>query len=283
MSNTNFQTPMLPGQNSNQQVFVPEVSGETETSASSISESRDHNNTTHHEAQDNMALLPNYYSWICSSFKKHLHGDIVELGVGAGLIIKNYINNPNVKSVLGIDFNEILLDRLNKAYPDERVNFRKIDLRAVWNELPAGETDCALALDVIEHFEDDSKFAEQIHRILKPGGIAIIKVPAQPKLFSSVDECSGHYRRYLTEDLGTVMSAAGFETLEQKYFNLFGSLIYPLKKKKKSNFSKTFSPWKIKIANVMIPGIAFVDNFLKIKPLGLKGLSVVGIYQKPTQ
>lgn len=254
-----------------------------ETAVPIVSQLRDQNNTTYHEAQDNMALLPNYYSWICSSFKKHLHGDIVELGVGAGLIIRNYIKSPRVTSVLGIDFNEILLKRLNAAYPSEQVNFQKIDLRKQWSDLPAGKTDCALALDVIEHFEDDLKFAKQIHRILKPGGVAIIKVPAQPDLFSSVDESSGHYRRYLAEDLGTVMKNAGFEMLEQRYFNLFGSLVYPFKKNKKSNFSKTFSPWKIKLANVLIPGIASLDNLLKIKPLGLKGLSVVGIYQKPVE
>jgi ubiquinone/menaquinone biosynthesis C-methylase UbiE len=35
----------------------------------------------------------------------------------------------------------------------------------------------------LEHIEDDREAIKQVYRILKPGGVAVIEVPAGPQLF----------------------------------------------------------------------------------------------------
>jgi SAM-dependent methyltransferase len=56
--------------------------------------------------------------------------------------------------------------------------------------------DIDVALDVLEHIEDDKKAIEQIYRVLSPKGIFIFTVPAFQFLFSSHDRFLEYKRRY---------------------------------------------------------------------------------------
>src|SRR5262249_34220741 len=101
-------------------------------------------NHVYHEAQDRMALLPNYYAWICSHFADHLRGDVLELGVGAGFVVKNYIDR--VEHVFGVDINPDLLARLERAYPPGKVRTACVDLRGDWHEIAGVKADVIIAL-----------------------------------------------------------------------------------------------------------------------------------------
>jgi len=72
--------------------------------------------------------------------------------------------------------------------------------------------DCVLALDVIEHVKDDIAALREAHRVLRPGGVLVLTVPAFMSLWRSHDELYGHYRRYSKAALLAAVRAAGFET-----------------------------------------------------------------------
>ena len=80
--------------------------------------------------------------------------------------------------------------------------------------------DAVVALDVIEHLDDDLGAAREIRRILKPGGAAVIFVPAFAILWGHNDVISHHRRRYTRKTLQAVLTAAGFELTHLGYFNL---------------------------------------------------------------
>jgi SAM-dependent methyltransferase len=61
--------------------------------------------------------------------------------------------------------------------------------------------DAVLALDVIEHLDDDRATVARLGTLVKPAGILIVSVPALPELFSEFDSIQGHRRRYLPESL----------------------------------------------------------------------------------
>lgn len=229
-------------------------------------------NRVYHEAQDRMSLLPNYYAWICSHFAEHLAGSVLELGCGAGFVIRNYIER--VDSVFGVDLNPELLARVEAQYPGGKVRTACVDLRGDWHELGTLRADVIVALDVVEHFEDDGAFVEKLVRHLAPRGKVVLKVPAQSRLFNAMDEASGHFRRYDEEPLERLMSAHGFRTLALRHMNPAGAWGYRFKKEKRTNFSKTFSPGKLKLVNAVIPALALLDRLP-----GLKGLSLVGVFQ----
>jgi SAM-dependent methyltransferase len=61
--------------------------------------------------------------------------------------------------------------------------------------------DAVLALDVIEHLDDDRATVARLGTLVKPAGILIVSVPALPELFSEFDSIQGHRRRYRPESL----------------------------------------------------------------------------------
>ncbi len=61
--------------------------------------------------------------------------------------------------------------------------------------------DAVLALDVIEHIDDDRDAVTKLGQIVRPGGWVIVSVPARPDLWTEFDEIQGHRRRYTPETL----------------------------------------------------------------------------------
>jgi SAM-dependent methyltransferase len=61
--------------------------------------------------------------------------------------------------------------------------------------LRSESVDVVLALDVLEHVDDDAMFAE-VARVLRRGGRLIATVPAMRALWSVRDDAAGHQRRY---------------------------------------------------------------------------------------
>ena len=84
-------------------------------------------------------------------------------------------------------------------------------IRGDARELPVrtGSMDLVIAFDVLEHIEEDHLAAAEITRALRPGGTALIAVPADMALWSAHDEAVGHVRRYDREMLTTVLVKGG--------------------------------------------------------------------------
>lgn len=91
--------------------------------------------------------------------------------------------------------------------------------------LPPDSIECVGAFDVIEHIPDVANFLNEIHRVLRPGGIAIVTVPAFSILWGDEDDVAGHQRRYTKSGLVSQFEASGFSLLHIEY--LFASLVVP--------------------------------------------------------
>lgn len=77
--------------------------------------------------------------------------------------------------------------------------------------------DCIVMHDVLEHIQDDASAADHLARLLKPGGRAVISVPALQWLFGQHDELLGHYRRYTRATLRAVLQPR-FAVRRLRYF-----------------------------------------------------------------
>ncbi len=89
--------------------------------------------------------------------------------------------------------------------------------------LPENSLDAVGAFDVLEHLESPEELVKEINRVLKVGGIFICSVPAYQWLFSDFDVSIGHFRRYSSESLGTLLRLNGFNHVRFSY--LFGFLV----------------------------------------------------------
>lgn len=94
-------------------------------------------------------------------------------------------------------------------------------------ELPFadGVFDLVTSLDVIEHVDDDLSALREMRRVLKPGGLLLLTVPAHMFLWSGHDEALHHKRRYGGAELRCKVVSAGFNVVRQTSFNSF---LFPL-------------------------------------------------------
>jgi hypothetical protein len=80
--------------------------------------------------------------------------------------------------------------------------------------------------DVVEHIEDDVAFLSDIHQTLADDGRIYITVPALSYLWSSEDKLAGHFRRYTTDSMKSLLQQTGYQLLYSSYF--FQSLVAPI-------------------------------------------------------
>ncbi len=123
----------------------------------------------------------------------------------------------------GLDVSRQALERLDR--PDRRLI--EADLTCPLGPAAVANTafDVVLALDVIEHLDDDGAALTNLGRLVRPGGLMIVSVPALPELFSEFDQVQGHRRRYQLDDLRGACDRTGM-TIEKLFW--WGSWLVPL-------------------------------------------------------
>jgi SAM-dependent methyltransferase len=85
--------------------------------------------------------------------------------------------------------------------------------------------DLVVALDVLEHIDDDLAGLRALRDRLRPGGWMVITVPAFSFLWSHHDVVHHHKRRYRKKELIRLASETGLSLVTATYFN---TLLFPV-------------------------------------------------------
>ncbi len=120
-----------------------------------------------------------------------------------------------------------VLDDHEEALRHLRAHFREEQILALAGDrvpLPDGSLDYVTALDVLEHVPDDAGVVNGFRRLLRPGGLAVITVPASMALWSDWDEVLHHFRRYDRAGLTALFDDEDWEILHVNYTNV---VVYP--------------------------------------------------------
>jgi SAM-dependent methyltransferase len=145
---------------------------------------------------------------------------IMEVGCSAGHLLADIRRSLPNATLTGGDYTLGTLVKLGEKMPDiPLVRFNLAD-----SPLPSNTYDAMVLLNVLEHIEDDAAATRHIARMLKPGGVAVIEVPAGPELFDDYDRQLQHFRRYTLQSICGVVEQAGL-VIERR--NYLGALIYP--------------------------------------------------------
>ncbi len=85
--------------------------------------------------------------------------------------------------------------------------------------------DVVLALDVLEHLDDDAAGLRQAVRLVRAGGLLLVTVPALPGLWGAQDVASRHRRRYTKRSLARLFRNNAWPGYRVGYFN---TLLFPV-------------------------------------------------------
>ncbi len=66
---------------------------------------------------------------------------------------------------------------------------------------PDAAFDLVMAMDIIEHVDDDEPVFRELARVLRPGGTLVLSSPLHPESWTSFDDVVGHLRRYKPQEL----------------------------------------------------------------------------------
>jgi ubiquinone/menaquinone biosynthesis C-methylase UbiE len=83
-----------------------------------------------------------------------------------------------------------------------------------------GSFDVVMALDALEHFDDDHAAIAEIRRVAKPNALVLVTVPAYMFLWSSHDEAYQHKRRYTRGELGRKLRQHGLQPKKLSYYSM---------------------------------------------------------------
>ena len=212
-----------------------------------------------------------YNRWILASIEPHVRGRTLEIGCGAGTFTKHLAALSDRVTAIDIDETFVELAR-ETMVAHANVTIEVADAAApTWSE----QFETAVALEVIEHIEDDHAVLENLYRALVPEGRLVLKVPAGPTLFGNIDRAVGHYRRYGRADLVAALEGAGFVDVDVWYFNAVGIIGWWLNGK---ILGRSMPPTdQVRLFDVLVPVLRRIEGIVR-PPIGL---SLFAVASKP--
>jgi SAM-dependent methyltransferase len=129
---------------------------------------------------------------------------------------------------------------------------------------PDASLGLVVAFDVLEHIEDDDRVAAEIFRVLRPGSVALIAVPADPALWSAHDSAVGHVRRYTRSSLVTLLEGNGMDVEVLTSWNV---LLRPVAAWRRRRTTGSDLDDVSPLVNLGLRAIVGVERYLPVKSL----------------
>lgn len=134
---------------------------------------------------------------------------LLDVGCGTGMLLEDL---GQYGTSFGLDFSPVALEYCRQRHLENlgRADVQKLPVRTA-------SVDVITALDLIEHVKDDEAVLREIYRVLRPGGIAVMSVPAHKSLWSNHDVALHHCRRYEKGEFLRLVTSPGLEPLKYTY------------------------------------------------------------------
>lgn len=183
-------------------------------------------------------LIASLINWYSSKKKKNI---ILDAGCGTGLLMKKM---TRFGTVYGIDVNKEAIKFAKKR------NLKNVYVGSI-TKLPFENNffDIIVSIDVLYHrwVKSDLRALKEFHRVLKPDGLLILKLPAFSWLAGPHDKVVYTKQRYTKKELDKYLNDSNFRILKNSYFFSFILPIVLINRlinlnKDNSDISKA-SPW----------------------------------------
>jgi 2-polyprenyl-3-methyl-5-hydroxy-6-metoxy-1,4-benzoquinol methylase len=144
---------------------------------------------------------------------------ILEIGCSSGYLLKDLKEEFPYANIVGSDIITKPLFKLG----DTLSGIPLLQMDLLQCPLPDSQFDVIIALNVLEHIEDDITALENMEKLLKPEGILIIEVPQGKNLYDYYDTHLKHFRRYEKYELLQKISSVNLKIC---HYLTLGFLVY---------------------------------------------------------
>lgn len=166
---------------------------------------------------EDLATAKNYRRWIVELVEPWLGNDPIEVGSGLGDYAQEWASDGLHVTVSEAD--PARLAYLHRRFAgDANIAVRELTLPI---DEHADHT-AVVAINVLEHIEDDVDGLRAITRLVRPGGHVVVYVPAFMVAMSDFDRDIGHFRRYRRAELAEKFTHAGLSVEQIRYVNIIG-------------------------------------------------------------
>jgi SAM-dependent methyltransferase len=222
------------------------------------------------------ANLP-YLSWQLEQFLPYLGQRVLELGCGVGGLLE--LLGPR-EYRHGLDVDPEVLEHARERFRGRPgFGFQLADLGRLGPEevaeLAGRRFDSVLCVNLLEHVEDDRGALATIERILAPGGILALLVPAHPALYGAWDRLDGHHRRYTRAGLARLLAQSGLRPVRLHHFNAVGAIGWWIQYRLLRR--RVHGPGHFRLMNRLLPLLRALERW-HAPPFGL---SLVAVCRKP--
>lgn len=231
------------------------------------------------ETLERMAEAKRFNRWMYETIRPFCKGHVLEVGSGIGNISKLFLEDGFriTTSDLRPEYLNLQRSRLGQ-YPNlasiVSINLIAPHFTQAYSAL-INQFETVVALNVVEHIEDDKAALQNCFQMLKPGGHVVILVPAFQGLYNEFDKELGHFRRYTKRSLGGLITRAGFDVIAQAYFNTTGILGWFVNGRLRKK--KIIPSGQLQVFDKLMPLVKLAD----VVTFRSVGLSVITVGRKP--
>ena len=171
---------------------------------------------------ETLGTTPHISRWMVEQFDGSIGDRVLEAGSGIGNLTPLLLDRDRI---VALDVDRSYVRRLEHRYGHlENFSVIEADLEDpdIFSELEKEDLDTVLCVNVLEHLDRPEIAVRGFHRILRPGGRALVLVPAHASLYSAMDKAIEHRQRYEGPDLRALLEDAGFEVERLSQFNRLG-------------------------------------------------------------
>ncbi len=165
---------------------------------------------------------PRYRRYQYDLIAPHCGRTILEVGAGLGEFAEQF---DDVDRLVLTDVDPGAVDLMARRFAGRpEVQTRTLAL-GVAPELEE-PVDSVVAINVLEHIEDDAGALRSLATAVQPGGSIVLWVPGYQQLYGEFDRKVGHVRRYTPATLASAVRRAGLDVELVKPVNLLGGIAW---------------------------------------------------------
>lgn len=147
---------------------------------------------------------------------------VLEVGAGLGEFAALFTDRERVV-VTDVDHEAVEVMR-QRFHDRPEIEVRRLDADGgVQVDEPVHSV---VAINVLEHFDDDVSMLRSLARLVLPGGSIVVWVPGYQALYGEFDQRVGHFRRYSPATLRSAAWQAGLHQDVVRPVNLLGGLAW---------------------------------------------------------